>query len=63
MVYFENALVHSYARGKGLSPCVGEREAGYLAIVSFSGPPDKKVFHPNPTKVRPRVGCVCTVWS
>lgn len=54
MVYFENALVDSYARGEKLSRTVSEKEAGYLAIVAFSGPSDKRLFHPNHTKVRPQ---------
>eukprot|EP00752_Nemacystus_decipiens_P012556 g11120.t1 len=51
MVYFENCLVDSYARGQGLPDVVPKKEQGYLAIVSFSGPSDKRLFHPNPTKV------------
>lgn len=51
MVYFENCLVDSYARGQGLPDVVQKTELGYLAIVSFSGPSDKRLFHPNPTKV------------
>lgn len=53
MVYFENCLVDSYARGQGLPDVVPKKELGYLAIVSFSGPSDKRLFHPNPTKVLP----------
>lgn len=52
MTYFENCLVDSYARGQGLPDVVPQKELGYLAIVSFSGPSDKRLFHPNPTKVR-----------
>lgn len=53
MVYFENCLVDSYSRGNGsgLARVVPREEAGYLAIVSFRGPADKRIFHPNPTKV------------
>jgi len=52
MVYFENCLVDSYARGQGLPSVVQKNERGYLAIVKFSGSSDKKLFHPNPTKVQ-----------
>lgn len=52
MVYFENCLVDSYACGQGLPDVVQKKELGYLAIVSFSGPSDKRLFHPNPTKVQ-----------
>lgn len=51
MVYFENCLVSSYARGNGLPNTVPAEEAGCLAIVAFSGAVDKRMFHPNPTKV------------
>lgn len=52
MVYFENCLVSSYARGEALPQAAPANEAGCLAIVSFSGIADKRMFHPNPTKVR-----------
>lgn len=51
MVYFENCLVSSYARGEDLPSTVPAEESGCLAIVSFSGLADKRLFHPNPTKV------------
>lgn len=51
MVYFENCLVSSYARGNVLPRTVLAEESGCLAIVSFSGLADKRLFHPNPTKV------------
>lgn len=56
MVYFENCLVDSYSRGSGagLPLAVPPEEEGYLAIVTFRGPADKQMFHPNPTKVCPR---------
>lgn len=56
MVYFENCLVDSYSRGSGagLPFAVPPEEKGYLAIVTFRGPADKQMFHPNPTKVGPR---------
>lgn len=51
MVYSNNCLVSSYARGGDLPGTVPAEEAGCLAIVSFSGPVDNRLFHPNPTKV------------
>lgn len=50
MVYAENCLIDSYARGT-YSPLVRLEERGILAIVSFNGPADKRVFNPQSTKV------------